>query len=283
MQTNIKINPQLLQEIAEKIKNKIIATLPQKETSGFLCETFLQGEPYLIQEGLIQSYPIERVIFALAGLFNLYKDDNFALKNQILYDLDNNNPCEFDGVIEQQNSANKTARILIKVSPKNFNQNDFDRYLLKYGWFCGSTSNLFGYDNLVCFVYEKKFDVEVSDFVQKQDFIYHICPNIYLNKINKSGLVPKYSSWNRFSNPERVYFFVKKPTHNDFVLWAKNFNIYKKVYAGNEGWSLLKIDVPSLIENTKFYFDPRMRDGVYTTGNIPPQSIEIIDYIENDK
>ena len=50
----------------------------------------------------------------------------------------------------------------------------------------------------------------------------------------------------------------------------------------NDGWSLLKIDTSVLTNKPNFYFDPRMKDGVYTMDTISPESIEIIDYISKE-
>ena len=58
----------------------------------------------------------------------------------------------------------------------------------------------------------------------------------------------------------------------------KKSSIIKK----NDGWSLLKIDTSVLTNNPNFYFDPRMKDGVYTMDTISPESIEIIDYISKE-
>lgn len=275
----IKINETRLKNIISEVIRKVLyETRPKQEMEGFLFEAFFKDKPYIIEEGLIKTYPIDRVIFALSGLFDLYKEEDYTERYKTLYKLDNGEEVEFNGVIEKQSSKNKTNRILIKVKNDNFNQNDFDKYLLKYGWFCASSYKMEGYKNIICFVYEKKFDVEVTDFVNEKRYVYHICPNIYLNKIDNKGLVPKYSSWNVFSNPERVYFLINEPSHEDFTNIALNFAGGKEIYSENDGWSLLKVDV-SANKNAKFYFDPRMKGGIYTMDNISPDSIEIIDYI----
>lgn len=279
----IKINETRLKNIISEVMEEIVSgSLPKKDMSAFFYETFFDGTPYIIEEGLIKSYPDDRIIFALSGLFDLYKGDNFSEKNKILLDVDKKEPCQYYGIIEQQQSQNNTSRIVIKVNKADFNQNDFDKYFLKYGWFCVASNQAFGYDNIITFIYEKKFDVEVTDFVKKMKYIYHICPNIYLNKINRIGLKPKYSSWNRFFNPERIYFFINELSHEDFKQWVENFDKNKDITKTNDGWCLLKIDTTVLSNSPKFYFDPRMKGGIYTMDNISPDSIEIIDYINKN-
>ena len=279
----IKIDEKRLKGmIQEIITETLYGTLPKHNIAGNMYSVALEGKPYLIKEGLIETYPIERVIFSLSGLFDLYSGDDPKERNRVLYTLDHGNDCKYNGTIEIAESKNETQRIEIKVSRKAFNQVDFDKYLLKYGWFCGFAGRLFGYTDMVQFIYEKKFDVEVTDAVMKKRYIYHICPNIYLNRINWKGLKPKFSSWNRFSNPERIYFFLKDIPHDTFIVWVNNFKEGKNINNTDDGWSLLRIDTASLTNNPSFYFDPRMKDGIYTMDNISPESIEIIDFIKGE-
>ena len=283
----IKINNEGLKGLIEEIVEEILFnSAPRHDASGNMYSTMLAGKPYLLKEGLISTYPIKNVIFALKSLFNLYDGNDGTERNKILFFLDRQqNYKGYSGVIfYNRYSQNGTERIEIKKRKKDFNQNDFDKYLLKYGWFCGIYEKLDGYDNLIRLIYEKKFDVDVTEEVLKNKYIYHICPNIYLNKINKIGLKPKFSSWNQYSNPERLYFFIEKLTHEEFVMWVNEFNTEKKLdYQRNDGWSLLRVDVSNLTNSPTFYFDPRMKNGVYTMDNISPENIEIVDYIPKEK
>lgn len=286
MTTKIKIDEKRLGKMVKKIVEEVLFnTLPKHDAAGNMYTTMLEGKPYLIKEGLISTYPIKNVIFALKSLFNLYDGSDLMEKNKILFYLDKQQYYhDYNGIIfYNKYSQNNTERIEIIVNENDFNQNDFDKYLLKYGWFCGIYEKLRGYNNLIRLIYEKKFDIDVTEEVIKNKYIYHICPNIYLNKINKYGLKPKFSSWNQYSNPERVYFFMKELTNKEFVLWVNEFNAEKEFnYQKNDGWSLLKIDVSKATNNPKFYFDPRMKNGVYTMDTISPENIEIIDYISKE-
>ena len=285
--TVIKINEDKLKKIVKNIVEEILFnTLPKHDASGNMYSTMLENKPYLVNEGLISSYPMKNVVFALKSLFNLYDGSNETEKNKILYFLDKGQHyLNYNGIIFlNKYSQNNTERIEIKFNENDFNQNDFDKYLLKYGWFCGISGKVPGYENINRLIYEKKFDVNVTEEVLKNKYLYHICPNIYLNKINKTGLKPKYSSWNVFSNPERVYFFMKNLSHEDFIMWARDFNEQKDInYRLNDGWSLLRIDTSTLTNNPNFYFDPRMENGVYTMDTISPENIEIIDYIPKEE
>ena len=284
MKTRIRLNEHELKKLISSVVDEIISGgLPKKDQTGDIYWAALQGKPYIIEEGLIKTYPTKDVVNALEKLFDFYGGDDFTARNKILYALDQFEKCDYNGTIECTGSKNKTERIEIKVNANDYNQTDFDKYLLKYGWFCGYVENIFGYSNIVRFIYEKKFDIEVTDIVNDKDYIYHICPNIYLTRINLKGLVPRFSSWNTFKNPERVYFFLNELSHDEFVQWTQHFKKGKKIHTGSNGWSLLKIDVGQLKNNPNFYFDPRMKGGIYTMDSISPEAIEIIDYIKYEK
>lgn len=282
MKTMIKLNEHKLKKIISSVINEVLfGGLPKKEPTGDIYWATLQNKPYVMEEGLIKTYPIENVIDSISGLFDLYAGDDITERNKVLYGLDQNEDTEYNGTIEYTSAKNKTKRIEIKVNNETYNQADFDKYFLKYGWFCGYSDNLFGYSNIVRFVYEKKFDIDVTDSIKEREYIYHICPNIYLSRINQRGLVPRFSSWNVFKNPERLYFFIDELSHDDFVKWVKHFKEGKKIYSGNGGWSLLKVDVSKLTNGPTFYFDPRMKNGIYTMDSISPENIEIIDFIDS--
>lgn len=278
----IKISEERLKNIIQEVIDTVLFdTLPKHDATGDIYWVILQGKPYLLKEGLIKSYPIENVIWAIAGMFNFFAYKNKQEKNKELFQLDNDN-SKYDGVIGfSELSQNGTKRIEIIVRENDFNQADFDRYFLKYGWFCSFSNKLDFYKDLVAFVYEKKFDIDVTQAVLDKRYIFHICPNIYLNRINLKGLVPKFSSWNMFHNPERIYFFIDEISHEEFLEMVKNFGSGKNVYDSNDGWSLLKIDTSILTNSPSFYLDPKMKNGIYTIDNISPESIEIIDFIRN--
>lgn len=284
LSTRIKIDTENLKNIVESVLEEVLFnTLPKHDASGNMYASMLEGKPYLVKEGLITSYPIKNVVFALKSLFNLYDGSDVSERNKILYFLSKGQHYKnYNGVIFlNKYSQNNTERIEIRFSKDDFNQNDFDKYLLKYGWFCGALRQSPDYDNILKLIYEKKFDVDITEEVMKSGCLYHICPNIYLNKINKMGLKPKYSSWNSYSNPERIYFFRRKLSHNEFIMWVNNFEQEKNLeHILNEGWSLLRVDLTTLINKPKFYLDPRMEGGIYTMDNISPESITIIDYIK---
>lgn len=281
MQTSLKINEERLNKIIKEIVEEVLFnTLPKHDPTIDAYWATLQGTPYIIKEGLIKSYPIENVVHAISEMFNLLNYENKTDKNKELYYLDCGE-SKYSGIIGlSEFSQNKTKRIEIIVRKNDFNQADFDRYFLKYGWFCSFSNKMEFYKNLIVFIYEKKFDIDVTDAVLEKKYIYHICPNIYLNKINLKGLVPKFSSWNIYYNPERIYFFVDEVSHEQFLKTVGNFNKGKNVYNLNDGWSLLKVDVSSLTNSPSFYLDPRMKNGVYTMDSISPENIEIIDYIK---
>lgn len=284
MKTSIKIDEERLGNIIKEVVEEILFNgLPKHDIPGDMYWSVLQESPYIIKEGLIKSYPIKDVIHAISKMFNFFVYGSKTEKNKELYYLDNNE-SKYSGLIGiNEFTRNKSERIEIIVKTDDFNQTDFDRYFLKYGWFCSFSNKLEFYNNLICYVYEKKFDIDVTEIAFNNKYLYHICPNVYLNRINAKGLVPKYSSWNKFYNPERIYFFINEIPRNEFLKIINNFEKGKNVYNSNDGWSLLKIDILGTTNSPHFYFDPRMENGVYTMDSIPPENIEIIDYINLPK
>ena len=70
---------------------------------------------------------------------------------------------------------------------------------------------------------------------------------------------------------DRVYAFLNRP--NDDFLKNNTFNT-KDIFTST--YTLLQIDTSKLLPNTKFSFDPRSEDAVYTMSNIPPTAISKI-------
>lgn len=106
-------------------------------------------------------------------------------------------------------------------------------------------------------IYERKFEKEYD---LKPTTLYHVTSLDSINKIKRQGLVPK--SRNKKSiHPDRIYLVVKKEDFNNTDLLDY---INKPV--------ILEIDNSKL--NLKLHHDINFDGAVYTTDNIPPQSIK---------
>jgi hypothetical protein len=112
--------------------------------------------------------------------------------------------------------------------------------------------------------FEPKFDVE---YMPKNRYLYHVTDRKFLPKILKYGLVPK--SKNKVSkHPDRIYLVINKNFLIDISLMMEEFiPIEDQVY--------LRIDLKNLPIFLRI--DSQFDGGVYTTDNIPPNNIEVID------
>ena len=112
MRTAINLNEDRLKKIISSVINEVLfGCLPKKEPTGDIYWATLQNKPYVIEEGLIKTYPIENVIHSISGLFDLYAGDDITERNKVLYELDQNEDTEYNGTIEYTSAKNKTKRI----------------------------------------------------------------------------------------------------------------------------------------------------------------------------
>lgn len=205
---------------------------------------------FIIKEGLITTYDTEYTIHSIAELFNL---ENGEL----------NDNKEYDGKIWVK-KTNKNE--IIKIKLNNFsNIDNVNFYMKKYGWICTE-------QNENVFTYEKKFDSFILAkrlIIDNYQYLYHITQKSLIEKISKQGLVPKNKINGFIDNEERNYFFLIKPNKDKL----KDFYFYKMM----QPVILLKIDLSKVNPTTKFYYDPRTENALYTYEPISSKAIEIID------
>lgn len=241
--------------IKETLDKKSILLRENKHIMDYVR---LNGSAVILAEGLIMTYPIERVVKSIAKIFNLSTDpDDYGPHGYICHNYGENET----EVIEAEIPAN----------PKNMAM--IDKYMNKYGWFRASETDG-KEEGMINVWYEKKFDFDATEIAHENN-LYHICPTVVLDKIMSKGLTPKESSWTTFHNDERVYLFVEEPDDQTFKYWCHDFKKNKKINSRNTGFVLLKIDPSKIDKNIKFYYDPRMTDGIYTMDTISPRAITI--------
>lgn len=226
-----------------------------------------------LNEGLLITYPIDKVVKYIQNKFNLTNDDV-----DILID---------DG-----------EYILVS---KKLDDDLFEKIeeVLRLGGYYQADRE--GYENPNFFTYEKKFEDETSNkslYVIR--YLYHVSPSINDKKIQSMGLIPKSKNY-KFNYPDRIYFFSDKDVKEkpDFIEQMCR-ELYRPIYLHtmnqllkksidretvarkriNE-YSVYRIDFEKL-EGIKLYRDPNTRnfDSYYTTDNIRPEWIEKIDEIK---
>ena len=231
----------------------------------------LEASPTIISEGLIKTYPISRVVGCLTNLFHLSNDIN-DLKDIVT------GYSEYNGVIMILQAVNNQQQIYTVIPNNKYNIYCFGKYLNKYGYFSGGHSIFGPNDEWIEIWWNKKFDADATETIRKLGKLYHICSSTVYKKISKVGLTPRKSEWKNFDNPERVYFFVYKPSHENLEDLAKDFKESKTKIS--DEYFLLEIDISKVNDTMKFYVDPRMPYAVYSLEGVPPYAITVIDEIK---
>lgn len=227
-----------------------------------------------VEEALIYSYNASLVHRKICEQFNLASNQRVFLGNQ----------SEYLGFSVIHKSNNKCSVILLALSKdKTYILKDITLKIEKaYGWFLACpiyTKN----DDIECWQFEKKKINDATLKVETMDCLYHLCPTSRLQKILHVGLLPKKTTWEPYkldnddeSNQHywwkevnRVYICLNKTTMKPIQDNKLEEGVFMDTY------TLLEIATSKLLENTRFIFDPRHEDAVYTMANIPPTAISV--------
>jgi hypothetical protein len=116
------------------------------------------------------------------------------------------------------------------------------------------------------FIYERKFEKE---YTGDYDKLYHITDEKFLPRIMKQGLVPR-SGNKKTIHTDRIYFIVDKESLKKLMEYGSSD------YLGYvDDPAILEIDTTGL--NIPIHIDPNAIGAVYTTANIPPTHIKVLD------
>ena len=212
-------------------------------------------KPFMLSEGLLYSYPKQEVLRHLRNTFLLAP--NLRAFNR--------NWKEYNGIALSRTASNCCKVILVYVPKLSKTYNAIIQSMTTLcGWVLANETDISNsIKGFVMLQFEPKTENDVTDMVHKQQTIYHECPNSRLQKVKENGLVSKDSTWDNFSHPDRIYFWLKFPKHK----LRRTMQGQKNVYGSNT--TVLKVNVQGLNNDVKFYFDHRVPDAVYTTYNIP--------------
>lgn len=224
-----------------------------------------------LMEGLMFSYPLEKVVpylmktFSLDGNMNSYLSGGGS-KNGVVTPMKGNNGTDVimvairkyaTGVYEQlkdtmNNLCGWQLSCIVNDTPSS---RRYPKWFIDYHY---------------VLQFEKRIDDDATVDVFKQRYIYHVCPTSRLGKIMHIGLSPRDSTWGEFKHKGRIYFYLEIPNLTDI---SREFSM-KNV--ATDGYNLLAIDVSLIDKETKFFYDPRQPGGVITTDNIPPKAIKVL-------
>ena len=209
-----------------------------------LCETKLY-------EGLIMSYPIDKVIEYIKDYFKLGDD---------IYKLE----C-----------ANEQEQIAVEVRNVGNNLHLIERAMDVCGYFLGFKKRIYKGDGVewVYLQFEPKFQKDESVLIrQTETHLYHLTPKFYGEKILKTGFAP-YHRNALFEYPGRIYM-LKGSTPKQDILWLctalKNMN---KSKGCTERYMIFDVDINNIPQTCKMYTDPNHEHGVFLSENLHPSVI----------
>ena len=221
-----------------------------------------------LNEGLIMSYPADKVVRYIQKKYNL-DDDSVELH------ID-------DG-----------EYILVS---KKLDKNMFDNVesILKLGGYYQADENIDDY----C-TYENIYEENIFDKLKQSgeiEYLYHLTPSINDKKIQIMGLIPRSRNY-RFKYPDRIYLLSNGDSkflynmcatlYQPIFLKMMNQVLKKEIDRSLldkkkiKEYSVYRIDF-SKVEDIKLYKDPNARgfDSYFTMDNIRPEWIEKIDEIK---
>ena len=238
-----------------KIIHSVLFNLKESFDNPFTIPEKLRNN--LLMEGYFKTYPAEDILKYLSNRYGEYAS------------------------IQLLENKNGVKVFSISFYNDKDNENVINKDMALCGYF-PSISQVEG--NIKHIQYEPKFQNNVNNIVQKEEYIFHLTPSNKVNKILNIGLTPKTNN-KLFNYPDRVYFFLHKPSKKDCLLLMKQFYIEKSQiknqlqYKGS--YSLLSVKT-KMIKNCNFSYDPNAFDAIYTYDNIPPEAIKVVCEIEQE-
>ena len=227
------------------------------DSSNFILYENNFKVPFIIKEGLIKSYPIGPVMSFISNAFNFK-----YLEEKNLLDLFGDGHNYSGQIFKEQDTQNACERIVIEVEDTFSKQEKLDFYMEKYGWFLSRVDG----NQLI---YEKKFNEYATTFQLLNhgvSCLYHVSSSEKYEKILRKGIQPKAkTNKNGYMHGERIYLFLNEPTEQDTI-----------VTHTDEGKIIFEVDLTKVNETNKFYFDPRVRNALYTYEPISPNALKMI-------
>lgn len=216
----------------------------------------------LLQEGLIKTHDSDKAIKYLLSNTTLIKSDIWITNTQndtvkINIDISRRSMEDAEKIVNML--ENVYGWYLAKIN-YDFYDDEYDSDEIKNPSYEYLDDILVDEDDTITFIFEAKYDKEYKG---SDTTLYHVTDKIYIDKIIKTGLIPKTKS--KISvHPDRVYLMLTYKSI-ETLLENPNINIDNPV--------ILEIDISDL--DIKLYLDPNMPEAVYTYSNIPPKNIKI--------
>lgn len=137
------------------------------------------------------------------------------------------------------------------------------------GW-CYSNSIKVKRKNMdwIALTYDPMFQENVATEAKEYRFLYHWTPEYKYSRIKREGLWPRSENF-VFKYPNRLHLLNGDLTDEQMLNIGWQLFSNNKEVNNNGRYVLLKIDVQSLPDDYKIYYDPRFQGGYYTKEPIP--------------
>ena len=221
--------------------------------------------PVIINEGLISSYDAYKVVGFISKAFGLENlSDNTISLSKIKY------PDQKLSDTIKVGAGENGCEVIRLCLDNTFQYKDkIDFYMNKYGWFL---SRIDDDETGQSLTYEKKFDTYCLCFQLRRytNYLYRVVSEKRLDTVLRKGFKPKSkNSPDGYMNSERVYLYLNEPDSNE------------KLISFTKDPVVLRVDLSKINDDTKFYFDPRVNNALYTYEPIPSTAIELLPMTEN--
>lgn len=221
--------------------------------------TFVLFNRHKVYEGLIRTYPIDKVISYISDYFKLHPRQ----------------------IIKKKPSYNGCERILIYIPTIDDNVDIMIQAMESCGYFLAHPK----YDKIEpnkweTLQFEAKIQPDDSKQIREEEkTLLHLTPLKNLRKIQHIGLSPR-SNNEMLNFPERIYFLRGSTDRNEIIKIGQKLCDNNNSQCNFGKYALITLDLNKISNKIKFCLDPNYAYGIFTTSNISPESIIDVEEID---
>jgi hypothetical protein len=227
----------------------ILNPIPSYDNMLYLYETMEEGEKKTILEGLIKSYPPEKIAKYIENYFN------GEVKTRIV------NPNDIEMIVANMPNDNNYEEAMIKIM-----DNLCGYKMAKKGI---STSG-----DEIELIFEPKFQKSVNDEMREHEMLIHVSPSYNREKILKMGFCPKFKN-EIFNYNDRIYFYSDRSQPEAVLSLSLSLAYSKDNERNGHIFDFYMIDPRKVDRNIQFHRDGMTSSGVayWTYDNVPSNCI----------
>lgn len=229
-------------------------------------DLFSREQAFLL-EGLIRTYPIEKVVDCFEREFKISDYESFRAKA-----LGGEIPNGFLQIFDGDNGV----KCMEVCSLKDLNLIEDIKHLMLVCGYQLSYSEDFEYSSrYLVMTFEPKNQNSIKQQIHDNcHYLWHVTKESILDKILSKGLEPRTSEKGGFHEP-CVFFFLREINGDDIFIAGRE--LYRET-PRRDNYVCVKVDVSKT--DCEFFYDPNAQGCVYTKENIPPNAICGVEKIE---